>query len=58
MLFGRDPDVSIRPGGERTQFLDRGVCVGHAVADGEGRGVEDSDVAAQAVQDAGGFEGH
>lgn len=58
MLFGRDPDVAIRPGGEGAKLLNRGMGVRHAVADGEGGGVEDTDVAAKTVQDAGGFEGH
>jgi hypothetical protein len=50
--------VAIGPGGERAKFLDGGMRVGDAVADGEERGVEDANVATKSVQDAGGFEGH
>jgi hypothetical protein len=46
MLFGRDPNVSIGPGGEGTKFLDGGVRVGDAVANREGRRIKDADVAA------------
>jgi hypothetical protein len=58
VLFRGNPDVAVRPEGEGAQFLDGRMCVGDAVADGEGRRVEDADVATQTVKDAGCFEGH
>lgn len=58
MLLGRTPDVAVGPFAHGTELLDGGVGVRNGVADGEGGGVEDSDIAAQAVEDAGGFEGH
>lgn len=58
VLFGTDPDVPVGPEGEGAELDYGGVCVRDGVADGEGGGVVDSDVAAEAVEDAGGFEGH
>ena len=58
MLFGADPDVPVGPEREAAQLEHGGVGGGDGVADGEVGGVEDADVAAEAVQDARGFEGH
>lgn len=58
MLFGRNPDVAVGPEGEAAEFLDFGVVVLDVVFDGEAAGVEDADVGAEAVEDAGGFVGH
>jgi hypothetical protein len=46
VLFGRDPYVPIGPGGEGAKFLDGGMHVGNAIANGEGGRIEDADVAA------------
>ncbi len=58
VLLGTDPDVAVGPEREAAQLLHGGVGGGHGVADGQRGGVEEADVAAQAVQDARGLEGH
>jgi hypothetical protein len=48
--------VPIGPEGERSQFFYGWVGCVDGVADWEGRRIEDSDVAPETVEDAGGFK--
>jgi hypothetical protein len=45
MLFGAYPNMPVGPEGEGAEFLDGRMACWDGVADGEGGGVEDSDVA-------------
>lgn len=58
VLFWRAPYMSIRPLRKRSDLLNCGVRGFDGVADGEVGGVEDSYIAAKAMEDSGGFEGH
>lgn len=46
VLFWTDPNVPVGPEGETAELLDRRVCGGDGVPDGQVGGVEDPDVAA------------
>jgi hypothetical protein len=57
MLFRRDPEVSIAPSTQVTEFLDLGMCVLHVIFHGQARRVIYADVAAQTPENAANLEG-
>ena len=57
MLFGRDPEMSITPSAEVSQFLHLGMVMLDVVFDRETYRIVDSHVAAQSKQNARDLEG-
>jgi len=53
MLLRRDPNMTITPLAELTQFLDAWVILLHIIFDRQPVRIEDANLAAQAMQDAG-----
>jgi hypothetical protein len=57
MLLGADPQMTVAPSAELPQFLYLGMMELHVVLDGKSMGVEDSNIASKAKQDAASFVG-
>ena len=56
MLFRRDPEVSIAPPTQVTEFLDFGMRVLHVIFHGQARRIVHSDVTAKTPENAANLE--